>query len=294
MLPYFLTAAALKAASANTLTRSAYRTAAKLKNDPPCDIFLRVALWCLDGLPASRQRLLDLGTGWIHAFALFAALLRHDDELHCFDVADIRKWKCFQATLPLIFDQLPGQVPEDVLRKATRRVDLIKRAKSFEEVYQILGMIYQWRQDGLPDYPDNYFDRIFSVDVLEHVDADLFPKAANVWHRILKPGGQFYAQVGIDDHLAYYQGRYGSKRYLRYSHQVWNWLLSNQVQYINRFTKTQILQLLEAKGFVIDEVETDLGGDTSPERVHPDYSWQSEEDIRAVRLYVKAHKPLTS
>jgi SAM-dependent methyltransferase len=214
-----------------------------------------------------------------------------NDELHCFDAADIRKRKCFQATLPIIFEQLPGHVPEDVLRQATRRFELIKQAKSCEEVYQILGITYQWRPSGLPEYPDNYFDRILSVDVLEHVDADLFPKAAEVWLRILKPGGQFYAQVGIDDHLAYYQGRYGSKLYLRYSHQVWEWLFSNQVQYINRFTKTQILELLEAAGFVIDEVETDLGGDTPPEEVHSDYRWESEEDIRAVRLFVKAHKP---
>ena len=294
MLPYFLTAAALKAVSANTLTRSAYRRVSLLKNDPPCDIFLHVALWCLDGLPPGRQRLLDLGTGWIHSFAIFAALLRDNDELYCFDAADIRKWKCFQATLPLLFDQLPGQVPEDVLRKATNRVDSIKKAKSFEEVYQLIGMSYQMRPDGLPDYPDNYFDRIFSVDVLEHVDADLFPKAAEIWLRILKPGGQFYAQVGIDDHLAYQQGRYGSKRYLRYSHQVWDWLLSNQVQYINRFTKTQILEMLEATGFVIGDIETDLRGDTPPDKVHPDYRWQSEEDIRAVRLCVKAYKPLTN
>jgi hypothetical protein len=67
VMGYFVIAAALRAASANTLTRSAYRNVAKLKNDPPCDVFLEVALWCLDGLPASRQRLLDLGTGWIHA-----------------------------------------------------------------------------------------------------------------------------------------------------------------------------------------------------------------------------------
>jgi len=100
---YFLTAAALKVASANASTRSAYRAVGKFKNSTPCDVSLQVALWCLDGLPTSRQRLLDLGTGWIHTYSLFAALLRND-ELHCFD----EKWKCFQATLPVIFDQISG------------------------------------------------------------------------------------------------------------------------------------------------------------------------------------------
>jgi hypothetical protein len=43
--------------------------------------------------------------------------------------------------------------------------------------------------------------------------------------------------------------------------------------------------------FVIDAIETDQGGDTAPDQVHPDYRWQSEADIRAVRLYVRARKP---
>jgi hypothetical protein len=293
MLPYFATAAALRVASANTLTRSAYRALGKLKNGPPCDVSLKVALWCMDGLPPERQRLLDLGTGWIHTYGLFPALLR-DDELHCFDVADIRKWKCFRLTLPVIFDQLRNGLAaeRDALNHAARRVESLRQATSFEEAYRVVGITYQCRSDGVPEYPDDYFDRIFSVDVLEHVDAAIFPKASEAWFRILKPGRQFCAQVGIDDHLAHYQGRYGSKRYLRYSHQTWDWLLNNGVQYINRLTKSQILGLLEASGFVIDEVGTDLGGDTMPAEVHPDYRWQSEDDIRAVRLSVRAHKPL--
>jgi SAM-dependent methyltransferase len=244
-------------------------------------------------LPTSRQRLLDLGTGWIHSYSLFAALLRND-ELHCFDVADIRKWKCFQATLPVIFNQISDWLmPEhsDLQRTAASRVDSLKKAESFEEAYRIIDIAYQVRPEGVPEYPDNYFDRIFSVDVLEHIDADVFPAAAEAWFRILKPGGQFYAQVGIDDHLAHYQGRYGSKRYLRYSNRAWDHLLGNQVQYINRLTKSQILRLIEGAEFAIDNVETDAHSDTPPAKVHSDYRWQSEEDIRTVRLNVKAHKP---
>jgi hypothetical protein len=88
--------------------------------------------------------------------------------------------------------------------------------------------------------------------------------------------GRFYAQIGIDDHLAHYQGRYASKRYLRYSNWVWDHLLGNEVQYINHLTKSQILGLLEGVGFAIDDVETDARSDTPLEKVHSDYRWQAK------------------
>ena len=167
----------------------------------------------------------------------------------------------------------------------------IAGASDFGEAYRILGMTYQCRASGIPDYPVDCFDAIFSIDVLEHVDAEIFPAAAAVWFRILKPGGNFLAQVGIDDHLAMYQGKVGSKRYLRYSHRTWEWLLGNEVQYINRLTASEIVEILTNTGLIIDEVQTDASGDTEPDQVHRDYRSQSDNDIRAVRLLVKAHKP---
>ena len=154
-----------------------------------------------------------------------------------------------------------------------------------------MQITYQCSPSGIPDYPDNYFDRIFSIDVLEHVDAAIFPVAAATWYRILKPGGRFMAQVGIDDHLAFYGADgFGSKRYLRYSHRTWDWLLGNDVQCINRLTASQIVGLLRDTGFTIDDVQTHVC-DMSRADVHHDYRDQSDDDIRAVRLFVQARKP---
>jgi hypothetical protein len=83
--------------------------------------------------------------------------------------------------------------------------------------------------------------------------------------------GQFVAQVGLDDHLAFFQGHFGSKRYLRYSERAWRILIG----------------LLTDAGFRIDSIETDSSGDTAPGEVHPDYRNQSEADIRTVRLMVQ-------
>jgi hypothetical protein len=67
-------------------------------------------------------------------------------------------------------------------------------------------------------------------------------------------------------------------------------LFGNSVQYINRLTASQIIGLLVDAGFAIDSIETDSSGDTAPDEVHPDYRYQSEADIRAVRLMVRAHR----
>jgi SAM-dependent methyltransferase len=287
---YFVTAAALKIASANALTRSAYHVATRLRSGAR-PVFLDRAVWLLDELPQHDARLLDLGTGWVHAYSLYPALLR-DDEVHCFDVSDNRHFTSFVRTVPVILDQVRQMALEPaVLDRAARRAEALVKAKDFEEAYRAVRINYQTAPSGIPNYPDNYFDRIYSIDVLEHVDAQTFPPAAAVWYRIMKPGGRFLAQVGIDDHLAFYQGQLGSKRYLQYSRRTWDWLLGNDVQYINRLTASEIVGLLKQAGFAIDEVQTH-SNDMSPTDVHPDYRAQSEDDIRAVRLFVKAHKPL--
>jgi len=288
---YFVAAAALKVASASRPTRGAYRALSRLKGGPRPVIFDQ-ALWLLDGFPEQEGRLLDLGTGWVHAYSLHPALLR-DYELHCFDVADHRHFESFVRTVPIVLDQIRQMAlgPATVERAAQRAAALVA-AKDFDEAYRTARIAYQISPGGIPTYPANYFDTIYSIDVLEHVEAGIFPAAAAAWYRILKPGGQFLAQVGIDDHLAFYDGKFGSKRYLRYSQRTWDWLLGNDLVYINRFTASRIVALLQNAGFVIDDFKTDDTGDTAPDQVHPDYRNQSEPDIRAVRLLVRAHKPL--
>jgi SAM-dependent methyltransferase len=287
---YFVAASALKVASANAWTRSAYRAATMLKTSPR-KAAVQEALWCLEGLPDEWQCLLDLGTGWAHVLCIFCALLRQD-ELHAFDTEDMRNWRSFQATVPLIRDQVLSLPLDSAARdRAQRRAEQLLKAADFDAAYQIMGLRYHCSASGCPDFPEGTFDRIMSIDVLEHVDADKFLLAAQTWHRILKPGRQFVAQVGLDDHLAFHQGRFGSKRYMRYSERAWRMLIGNSVQYINRLTASEIIGLLTDVGFSIESIETDSSGDTAPDAVHPDYRHQSEADIRAVRLMVRARKP---
>ena len=312
---YFLTAAALKAASTNAVTQRAYRALTRLRSDAR-DFFIDQAEWTMEGLPDSPQRLLDLGTGWVHAYSLYPWLTR-DDELHAFDTEDNRNWASFVATVPVILKKILEQPTLSTMARlrANDRAHIMLQSGNFSDAYTgVRGrpdmspserlaacMVraydkrpqfrYQCRPDGVPQYPDNYFHRIFSIDVLEHVNRWVFPEAAKTWFRILRPGGTFVAQVGLDDHLAFYQGKFGSKRYMRYSPATWRLLLGNTVQYIDRFTSSEIVALLVEAGFVITSAEVDKSGDTAPEDVHPAYDNQSADDIRAVRLSVLAEKP---
>lgn len=284
---YFLAAGTLKLASATPWTRSAYRSAAMLSRRPrKADV--GEALWCLEGLPNRPQCLLDLGTGWVHVLSVFSAFLR-EDELHAFDASDLRNWRSFQPTVKKIAEQVLALPLNDAAKARVRRqAGLLLEAPDFDHAYRVMGLRYRCSSNGLLDYPDNTFDRIMSLDVLEHVDSDLFPAAAREWRRVLRPGGDFVAQVGLDDHLAFFEGSVGSKRYLRYSQRTWNQLLGNSVQYINRLTVSEIVAILRDVGFTIDMIETDASGDTSLGEVHPDYRYQSEADVRAVRLMIRA------
>ena len=169
-----------------------------------------------------------------------------------------------------------------------QRAKDIQLADCFEAVYAIAHMAY--RCGSVNPYLPCTFDRIFSVDVLEHVNASIFSQAAQSWFEILKPGGMFVAQVGLDDHTAMYSDGFGTKRYLRYSEKTWRVLLGNSVQYINRLPASAIVSILKDVGFEIVSVETH---DCTMQRseVHSDYHWQSDADIQAVRLFLRARKP---
>ena len=286
---YFLVAGILKLASSTQVTRSAYRMATRLRTVAR-PVWHEQAMWLLEDFPPGRCRVLDLGTGWVHGYSLYPALLRND-EIHCFDVSDLRHFGSFRRTVAVVAEQIDQlDVGREILQRAHERADAVQRASDFREAYDILGINYHVAPQGIPDYPEHSFDVVYSVDVLEHIQAGIFRAAAESWYRILKPEGRFLAQVGIDDHLSHYDHAKGTKHYMRYSQRMWDHLLQNDLQYINRLTATQILDALREAGLCLDDVATHDHG-LSRSDAHSDYQWQTEWDMRASRLFVRAHKP---
>jgi SAM-dependent methyltransferase len=288
---YYLAALALRAFSATPLTRRAYRYLGNRKAVRP--IHHGWARWVLDNLPPDRPgervRVLELGTGWIHAYSLYPALLR-DLDIHCVDVWDNRSLVALKAAV-LAAQEGIARIPDasaEALSRARERIRRVEVASSFDEIYRALNITYCISGDGLIDRPTDSFDAIYSMDVLEHVAANKFRQCATHWQRLLRPGGRFIAQLGLDDHLAHFDSAKNPKHYLRHSERLWHLLLENDLQYVNRLTATQIIEALRAAGLQVDEVVRECLPYRPP--VHADYAFQSDEDVRSVRLTLRATK----
>lgn len=62
------------------------------------------------------------------------------------------------------------------------------------------NVIYQNMDGEDIDFPDNYFDFVFCVNVIDHTPNQ--KRMASEIYRVLKPGGNFYFQVNFDDILS--------------------------------------------------------------------------------------------
>ncbi|PJK31026.1 class I SAM-dependent methyltransferase [Minwuia thermotolerans] len=290
---YYLAATALRAFSLNGATKALYRWLGNRKTERK--LSMERAGWVLDRIAEAdlpeRPVFLELGTGWMHAYSVFPALI-HEAEVHCFDVWDNRAFAAFRAALPQVRQGLAGLHLTPAQReRAEARLGGLEGAESFDDVYALLDMHYVIDHDGVLPYPDGRFDMIYSVDVLEHVAADGFRRAAEDWYRVLKPGGRMAAQVGLDDHLAHYDPSRSKKHYLRHSKAAFSRWLENDVQYINRIPAGEMIAILEGVGFRTLAAERWSVEDPAGLPVHRDYAGQPPEDIAAWRLLLTMEKP---
>lgn len=291
MVNYYAAAAALRFFSLTPDLRALYRRLGNRKTTRPIIIEYARAVWeeARDaGCLAPQSCLLELGTGWTHANSLYLALVG-EARIVTFDVIDNRSLPALQAQIPVLLaaiEQDP-QCNEAAKGRARERSRLVLEATDFPSAYAALNMEYQVRDSGLPDFEPGRFDMIYAVDVLEHVRRDMFQEAARRWRALLKPGGRFSAQVGLDDHLAHYDARKHPKHYLRHSDWVWRLFLENELQYINRMSASEIVAALELAGFEIVNRQFEMC-DIAQLPVHACYQAQSKTDLAAVRLLISA------
>lgn len=163
------------------------------------------------------------------------------------------------------------------------------QAQTFDELYKILNITYILDEEGNLKLPDHSVDMIYSQDVLEHVTRESFDASIQEWRRVLKPQGRFLAWVGLDDHLTHYDKTKSMKEYLYHSNQLWDHLLSNRLQYINRLTATEIVRAFQRNGFEVEKWDTESCS-VDVAAVHPYYKWQTQRDLEAIclRLYARA------
>ena len=287
MLNYYLASAVFHGLSAHPSLKAAYRAIGNKKTERP--ITLGYARWVWEqaskaGCLENGKRILELGTGWTHANSQYVGLLG-EAEIDTFDVTDNRSLASLKFQIPHVLrmiEQSPDHT-ESEKHKARARAQAVAQATALEDVYDILDMGYQVDPEGVPRYADGTFDFIFSMDVLEHVRRERFQDSAKKWMSLLKPGGVFVSQVGLDDHLSHMDRTKHTKHYLQHSKRLGRYLVECDLKYINRLTASEILTMLRHAGFAIEFIDRELC-DMAGVTVHRDYKNQSNEDLATARL----------
>jgi len=276
MIKYVMAATALKCFSAGPQMRGLYRRLGNLAGGQrrsrgriPSYYLERIKrllrLQREYNLVHSGDRIIELGTGWLHWEALTARLF-FDVQAVLFDVWDNRQisgLKNYVAQLPSILrDDSFGLSPQE-LNRAQHLIEAILRVDSFESLYKLLDFEYVIDSSGsLSRLPSDSFQLVLSGGVLEHVTRESVPCLLCETHKVLKPGGWSLHSIDTQDHLSYYDARVSRKMYLAFSDRTWRKLFENKVQYINRLQRSEWLDLFKAAGLELVEEDswyTDLG-----------------------------------
>jgi SAM-dependent methyltransferase len=242
------------------------------------------------GIVHDGDRILELGTGWLHWEALTLRLF-FDIEAVLYDVWDNRQLGGLQNYVrqlgPMLgegFNLSPGE-----LKRARSLIERIIRVKSFEELYDLLGFEYVVEPTGsLARFEDNSFQLVISGGVLEHVSRDALPGLMTESYRVLKPGGWAVHSIDTSDHLSHYDARVSKKKYISLSETTWRLLCDNEVQAINRVQRGEWLALFDGGGFkLVEEELRDV--DISQLKIAPRFASMDKRDLATtvVRLTLR-------
>lgn len=299
MLRYLLVAWALKAFSLNGASRSLYRrlgnTIGAKRRAAAADIGVRiergdllVALCRRHGVFANGDRMLEVGTGWMHWYSIYAALFDDRLRITAMDVWDNRQFPALMAAARELKTALESRGEG---AGVLARLDTILAANDFDDIYRRLHIDYLLRpQGGLGGLPCCRFDAAISFHVMEHVRREALPALLRDMRRVLKPGGHTIHQIGIDDHLTLYDRKASPKQYLAYSDLTWRTCFENDVQYFNRIQASEWRALFADAGFMlVDEASEEI--DVGTLKVHPRYSHLPADDHACTLLTLVHRKP---
>lgn len=303
MLRYAVTAAALKCFSATPQISRIYRRLGNLAGGrrrshgkiPSYYIERIKRLLRLQReykLVRSGDRIVELGTGWLHWEALTTRLFI-DVEAVLFDVWDNRQMSGLKNYVSQLSPLLENgfELSANELRRAQSLIQAILKVGSFEDLYQMLGFQYVVEASGsLCPLPSNSFQLVVSGGVLEHVTRDRVASLFGETLRILKPGGWSLHSIDTQDHLSYYDAKASRKMYLTFSDRMWRNMFENKVQYINRLQRSEWLELFKAAGFELIEEDSwymDLG----PIRLAERFATMNRRDLECTGPRLLYRKP---
>lgn len=279
MLKYAGVAVASKAFSATPAGRRLYRRVGNVALER-----MRVA----DGLPqryldradrllavcdrydvlAPGDRVLELGTGWVHWEATVLAL-HHDVRVTLYDVWDNRLLGAYRAYLAGYRDHLADPRTEVDPTRRGRALELLGaalRAEDFAGIYDVLGFDYVVEPAGdLTGFEEGSHALEVSADVLEHVPTNALPAYLDRARRLLRPGGYAVHQIDLVDHYHYFDPGMSPKNYYRFDDRTWRRWFENEVQYFNRIQRPEWRALFAGAGFeTVEDLATTGPVDDTP------------------------------
>ncbi len=294
MFKYGIAALALKIFSLNNPLRMAYRkignvVGEKTRKKANIDTYLQrsnlfISLCKKYDAIQEDDKLLEIGTGWIHWYAIYLSLF-YNVKITMMDVWDNRQFGALKAA----FSKL-GEASHCTIEEHSRKMSLVANAENFDVLYRDLNLDYIIDESSLGRFPNHSFDFIFSFHVLEHVPRERTSELVSNIFRILKPGGFSIHQIGIDDHLSHYDKSMSAMNYLRYSDMIWKIFFENEVQYFNRLLMADWLEIFDQKGFLLQEKLCEFT-DISSLRIHSKYIDYSKDDLSCSNLTIVHKKP---
>lgn len=243
------------------------------------------------GIFKDGDRLIELGTGWLHWDAI-AVRLFFDIEGVLFDVWDNRQLtglKNFILQLDRLLENL--DTDDSSKKRAHGHIARIARVETFEELYDLLGFKYVVVQSGmLSPLENSSFDIAVSSGVLEHIHVNILPEFVAGIAALLKPGGYSFNSINLRDHLYSYDKSVSCKQYLSYPDSVWKRWFENDVQYINRVQSSLWAELFRSAGLELIKEEVD-NEDISDMKIADDYLGYDSLELQCAGLRLLHRKP---
>ena len=301
MVRYFLAAMALKGFSCSSLTRGVYRelgnslgSKKRVHGQMPgfylnrVNHILRIAKTY--GFPKDGQRLIEVGTGWLHWEAVTTRLF-FDVSGILFDVWDNRQ----MGGLKNYVNQLGGSLDkldvDDAQReRALKLIAEIARVNDYHDLYNLLGFEYVLDPSGnLERFDEGSFNVAISAGVMEHIRAADASRFVHGIARLLRPCGLSIHCINIRDHLHQYDSSVSTKQYLHYPDWVWRLCFENGVQYINKVQRSDWLGYFQANDFALVEEQVEMA-DLSGLEIARDYQKYEADDLRCAGLNIVHRK----
>ncbi|MDL5160141.1 SAM-dependent methyltransferase [Actinomycetospora termitidis] len=205
---------------------------------------------------APGDRVLEIGTGWVHWEATVLAL-HHDVRVTMLDVRDNRLPRAYRAYLAgyrAHLESVPASLAPAGRDRALDRLGAALDAPDLDGVYDLLGLEHVVEPTGsLAGLDAGRFALVVSADVLEHLPtASLAAHVREELERV-RPGGYAIHQIDLVDHYHYFDPSTSPKTYYRYGDGTWRRWFQSEVQYFNRVQRPQWQALFRDAGWSVVE-----------------------------------------